>query len=176
MQRKEACKLLTCTQGTITNYLTKVLKGGLGSLKDKRHSNNYKLTSKHLLGVIKEKQEGSWRSARNVSGKVIMYADEMTQAMREAIEEVERRRQVQLQYNREHGITPQTIRKPIRDALVIREEEEELPEESLTPSDAKKLIVKLNKKMREYAKIYEFERAAQVRDHIAKLRKDFNLA
>ena len=116
------------------------------------------------------------RTARNVSGKVILYADEMTQAMKGAIEEVERRRQVQLQYNREHGITPQTIRKPIRDALVIREEEEELPEESLTPSDAKKLIVKLNKKMREYAKIYEFERAAQVRDHIAKLRKDFNLA
>ena len=116
------------------------------------------------------------RTARNVSGKVILYADEMTQAMKGAIEEVERRRQVQLQYNREHGITPQTIRNPIRDALVIREEEEELPEESLTPSDAKKLIVKLNKKMREYAKIYEFERAAQVRDHIAKLRKDFNLA
>ena len=116
------------------------------------------------------------RTARNVSGKVILYADEMTQAMKGAIEEVERRRQVQLQYNREHGITPQTIRKPIRNALVIREEEEELPEESLTPSDAKKLIVKLNKKMREYAKIYEFERAAQVRDHIAKLRKDFNLA
>ena len=116
------------------------------------------------------------RTARNVSGKVILYADEMSQAMKGAIEEVERRRQVQLQYNREHGITPQTIRKPIRDALVIREEEEELPEESLTPSDAKKLIVKLNKKMREYAKIYEFERAAQVRDHIAKLRKDFNLA
>jgi len=66
LQRKEACKLLTCTQGTITNYLTKVLKGGLGSLKDKRHSNNYKLTSKQLLGVIKEKQEGSWRSARKV--------------------------------------------------------------------------------------------------------------
>ena len=116
------------------------------------------------------------RTARNVSGRVILYADEMTQAMREAIAEVERRRQVQLQYNREHGITPQTIRKPIRDALVIREEEEEMPEESLTPSDAKKLIVKLNKKMREYAKIYEFERAAQVRDRIAKLRKDFNLA
>ena len=116
------------------------------------------------------------RTARNVSGKVILYADEMTQAMREAIAEVERRRQVQLQYNREHGITPQTIKKPIRDALVIREEEEELPEEGLTPSDAKKLVVKLNKKMREYAKIYEFERAAQVRDHIAKLRKDFNLA
>ena len=116
------------------------------------------------------------RTARNVSGKVILYADEMTQAMKGAIEEVERRRQVQLQYNREHGITPQTIKKPIRDALVIREEEEEMPEEGLTPSDAKKLVVKLNKKMREYAKIYEFERAAQVRDHIAKLRKDFNLA
>jgi len=115
------------------------------------------------------------RTARNVSGKVILYADEMTQAMREAIAEVERRRQVQLQYNREHGITPQTIKKPIRDALVVQKEEE-MPEEGLTPSDAKKLIGKLNKKMREYAKIYEFERAAQVRDRIIKLRKDFNLA
>ena len=116
------------------------------------------------------------RTARNVSGRVILYADEMTQAMKEAIAEVERRRKVQLLYNKEHGITPQTIKKPIRDSLVIKKEEEEMPDESLTPSDAKKLIGKLNKKMREYAKIYEFERAAQVRDHIAKLRKDFNLA
>jgi len=116
------------------------------------------------------------RTARNVSGRVILYADEMTQAMKEAIAEVERRRKVQLLYNKEHGITPQTIKKPIRDSLVIKKEEEEMPDESLTPSDAKKLIGKLNKKMREYAKIYEFERAAQVRDRIIKLRKDFNLA
>ncbi|MGB9637235.1 MAG: excinuclease ABC subunit UvrB [Microgenomates group bacterium] len=116
------------------------------------------------------------RTARNVSGKVILYADEVTLAIKEAIAEVDRRRRVQLEYNKKHGIVPQTIQKPIRDSLVTREEEEEQPEESLTPSDAKKLIIKLNKKMREYAKIYEFEKAAQVRDRIARLRKDFNLA
>ena len=118
------------------------------------------------------------RTARNVSGKVILYADEVTSAMREALTEVERRRQTQLKYNEEHGITPQTIKKPIRDSLREEtqvEQEEEVDEESLTPADAKKLVVKLNKKMREYAKIFEFEKAAKIRDKIIKLRRDFSL-
>jgi len=119
------------------------------------------------------------RTARNVAGKVILYADEVTQAMAEAIGEVNRRRRIQLEYNKEHGIIPQTIQKPIRDSLreeMAVEAEEEINEESLTPADAKKLVVKLNKKMREYAKIFEFEKAAKIRDKIIRLRKDFNLS
>lgn len=118
------------------------------------------------------------RAARNVSGKVILYADEITPAMKQAVEEVERRRKVQLQYNQEHKITPQTIKKPIREAIVIKAEEEkveDLPTEGLTPADAKKLINQLTKKMREYAKIYDFEKAALFRDKIIKLKEEFNL-
>jgi len=119
------------------------------------------------------------RAARNVSGKVILYADEITLAMKEALAEVERRRQAQLKYNQEHEVTPETIKKPIRDSLrekMAVEAEEEVDEESLTPADAKKLVVKLNKKMREYAKIFEFEKAAKVRDKIITIRKTHNLA
>jgi len=116
------------------------------------------------------------RTARNVLGKVIMYADERTDAMNGAINEVNRRREVQIKYNQDHGITPKTISKPIRDALVEKvEEEEELDISGMTPKDAKKLVAKLNKQMREYAKIFEFERAAKLRDNILKIKKDFNL-
>ncbi len=66
IKRREACGLLTCSQRTLTNYIAKVVKGGLEALKDGRHSNNCKLTSKQLLEVIKEKKKGSWRSARKV--------------------------------------------------------------------------------------------------------------
>jgi len=115
------------------------------------------------------------RAARNSAGKVILYADTMTTAMKGAIEEVERRRNVQSEYNKEHNITPQTIIKPIRGTLVKEEIEEELSEEELTPSDAKKYIEKLNKQMREYAKILEFERAIELRKKIEKLKKKFDL-
>jgi excinuclease ABC subunit B len=125
------------------------------------------------------------RAARNVAGKVILYADFETQAMKEALTEVARRRKVQVEYNEKHGIIPQTIQKPIREALVIQTEEEPafakalagkgIDMEALTPADAKKLITKLKKQMREYAKLLEFERAAQVRNKIENLRKRFDL-
>jgi len=116
------------------------------------------------------------RTARNVLGKVIMYADERTDAMNGAINEVNRRREVQIKYNQEHNITPKTISKPIRDALVEKiEEEEEMDISGMTPKDAKKLVAKLNKQMREYARIFEFERAAKLRDKILDLKKQFNL-
>ncbi len=115
------------------------------------------------------------RTARNVFGKVIMYADEETPAMREAIEEVNRRREVQLKYNEEQGIVPKTISKPIRNPLVEKEIEEEFDESGMTPGEAKKYIKKLNRQMREYAKVFEFEKAAKLRDKIIKLNKDFNL-
>ena len=115
------------------------------------------------------------RAARNVAGKVILYADFETQAMEEALIEVARRREVQVEYNEKHGIVPQTIRKPIREALVIQTEEEELTDEGMTPADAKKTIAKLKKQMREYAKLLEFERAAQARNKIEELKKRFDL-
>jgi len=117
------------------------------------------------------------RAARNVAGKVILYADFETEAMKQALAEVIRRRKIQLEYNAKHGIVPQTIQKPIREALVIpKAEEEELTDEGMTPADAKKEIAKLKKRMREYAKLLEFERAAQVRNRIEDLKKKFDLA
>lgn len=116
------------------------------------------------------------RTARNVKGKVVLYADIETLAMKQAIEEVNRRRKVQLQYNQEHGITPKTISKPIRNALVEKEIEQEIDEKAMTPGEAKKYIKKLNSQMREYARIFEFEKAAKLRDKIIKLRKDFRLS
>jgi len=115
------------------------------------------------------------RTARNVFGKVIMYADQETPAMKEAIEEVNRRREVQLKYNEEQGIIPKTISKPIRNPLVEKEMEEEFDESGMTPGEAKKYIKKLNSQMRQLARIFEFEKAAKLRDKIIKLRKDFNL-
>ncbi len=115
------------------------------------------------------------RTARNVLGKVIMYADERTDAMNGAINEVNRRREVQIKYNEEHGIVPKTISKPIRNALVDKIEEVEEKVEGLTPGEAKKYVAKLSKQMREYAKIFEFERAAKLRDKILTIKKQFNL-
>jgi excinuclease ABC subunit B len=115
------------------------------------------------------------RTARNSAGKVIMYADKTTQAMKEAIEEVERRRNVQLKYNQENGIVPQTIIKSIRNALFTKMEEEAVDETSLTPQEAKNHIEKLSRQMRELAKVLEFEKAAKVRNNIEKIKKKFNL-
>jgi excinuclease ABC subunit B len=116
------------------------------------------------------------RAARNAGGKVILYADRETEAMRQAIDEVLRRRKIQMEYNEKHGIIPQTIQKPIRDSLVILEEEEkELEIEAMTPADAKKEVAKLKKRMREYAKLLEFERAAQIRNKIEDMKIRFNL-
>ncbi len=116
------------------------------------------------------------RAARNSAGKVILYADFETQAMKEALAEVNRRRKIQMEYNEKNGIVPKTISKPIREALVIQEEEVELDVSAMTPADARVEVKKLNKQMREYAKILEFERAAQIRNRIEDLRIRFNLA
>jgi len=115
------------------------------------------------------------RTARNVEGKVILYADSETSAMKEAIGEVNRRRKVQMDYNQKHNITPKTIQKAIRNPLVEKQKEEEFDESGMTPGEAKKYIKKLNSQMREYARIFEFEKAAKLRDKIIKLRKDFRL-
>ena len=122
------------------------------------------------------------RAARNVNGKVIMYADRMSDAMAEAIEETGRRRAIQLEYNAAHGITPRTISKAIRDILVREKEEHRQNQQQsieiikksynvMVPSQRKALIRLLESEMLERAKNLEFEEAAVIRDEIAKLRE-----
>jgi len=115
------------------------------------------------------------RAARNAAGKVILYADEETEAIRESVKEVSRRRQVQLEHNRRHHIIPKTIIKPIRDRIVPKKEKEEIDDTGLTPGEAKKLVGRLGREMRRFAKALEFEKAVEVRDRIESLKKEFDL-
>ena len=110
------------------------------------------------------------RAARNVSGQVILYANEVSSAMREAVEEVERRRKAQLEYNRRYRIKPKGIQKPIRERIVEKNSKlDEIDLEGLTPGEAKRLIPKLRRQMRQAAAALDFEKAAEVRDLIQKL-------
>ena len=120
------------------------------------------------------------RSARNVDGKVIMYADKTTDSMRVAIDETNRRRELQEKYNLEHGITPKTIKKSIENNLLslvasYRSLEdiiaEEMTELKIEKKDLPKLLNKLEKDMHKAAKLLDFERATQIRDQIKKLRE-----
>ncbi|NLZ93661.1 MAG: excinuclease ABC subunit UvrB [Firmicutes bacterium] len=117
------------------------------------------------------------RAARNVNGKVIMYADKITDSMRVAIDETERRRSLQLAYNQKHGITPATIQKAVHDVIEastpVTETTPGLTEkevEQMSAAQRKKTIIKLEKEMKEAAKNLEFERAAHLRDLIFSLR------
>ena len=117
------------------------------------------------------------RAARHSDGHVIMYADTVTGSMQRAIDETYRRRRVQLAYNEQHGITPQGIRKAIRDLTDrVRAVAEERAEyvaagpAQLAKDDLARLIRDLEKQMKDAAKALEFERAALLRDHIAELR------
>ena len=117
------------------------------------------------------------RAARNADGHVIMYADNMTDSMKKAIDETERRRKVQMQYNEEHGITPQTIRKAVRDLISISKEitkEQaafEKDPESMNLGELRKLIADVEKKMRKAAADLSFEAAAELRDRMLELKK-----
>lgn len=108
------------------------------------------------------------RAARNVNGTVIMYADTVTEAMRRAIEETNRRRRKQLKYNEEHGITPQTVVKAVRDMTGRRHEEIEV--ENIPPEDLPLVIRDLEREMRAAAANLEFERAAAIRDKLLMLK------
>ncbi|HYF95393.1 MAG TPA: excinuclease ABC subunit UvrB [Symbiobacteriaceae bacterium] len=114
------------------------------------------------------------RAARNAEGKVIMYADRMTDSMNKAISETNRRRAIQAEYNRAHGIVPQTIIKPVRDVLQAVKPAEDKPVTNIleTPKkDIPQIIDKLRKEMKEAAKNLEFERAAELRDLVIELEK-----
>ena len=110
------------------------------------------------------------RAARNTEGKVIMYADELTESMEKAISETNRRRKIQDEYNQEHGITPQTIKKSIRDSIKASFVEDIQEEYKLDKNtDLKDMIAKLTDEMLKYASTMEFEKAAEVRDKIKEL-------
>ncbi|MCI9109940.1 MAG: excinuclease ABC subunit UvrB, partial [Lachnospiraceae bacterium] len=117
------------------------------------------------------------RAARNAEGHVIMYADNMTDSMRAAIQETNRRREIQNKYNEEHGITPQTIQKAVRELIsiskVIAKEEVnfEKDPESMSREELEKLIAKVQKKMKQAAADLNFEAAADLRDKMAELKR-----
>ena len=118
------------------------------------------------------------RAARNVDGHVIMYADTITDSMQAAITETERRRKIQMAYNEEHGITPQTIQKAIRDVISITKEDEkedvgrrlQKDMESMDKKELKEMIAKLTKKMNQAAAELNFEEAAVLRDELKKYK------
>ncbi|MDY2861668.1 MAG: excinuclease ABC subunit UvrB [Oscillospiraceae bacterium] len=112
------------------------------------------------------------RAARNAHGQVIMYADVVTRSMERAITETYRRREIQIKYNREHGIVPQTIKKDIRGIIEISSKEDSPKKQAKRMSKAEKeqLIERLTKEMKQAAKILDFEHAAYLRDRIEKLR------
>ncbi len=112
------------------------------------------------------------RAARNSDGKVIMYADKMTDSMTYAINETARRREIQESYNEEHGITPTTIKKSIRDSISVKLEvsEETKTVSELTKKEKEKIIKDLEKEMRGAARKLDFEKAAELRDIILELK------
>jgi len=126
------------------------------------------------------------RAARNVRGRVIMYADKETAAMRTAIEETDRRRAIQLAYNEEHGITPETIQKGISDITDFLSLESKVPERSrkararaareqgMSPEEIQKTIVELEEEMLLAADDLRFEYAAKLRDEIKALRVELD--
>ena len=116
------------------------------------------------------------RAARNAQGRVIMYADTVTDSMRNAIEETNRRRTIQQKYNEEHGITPQTIKKAVRDLISIsksiakEEARFEKDPESMSRKELEKLIADIQKKMKKAAAELDFETAAELRDKMMELK------
>lgn len=110
------------------------------------------------------------RAARNSSGHVIMYADEISDAMNKAIKETERRRHLQEAYNQKYNITPKTIQKEIRDLISNNKETEEKIDTKLSKEEEKKLIITLEKEMKEAASNLDFERAMELRDILYELK------
>ena len=139
-----------------------------------------------LVGILDADKEGYLRSgtsliqtigraARHVEGKVIMYADAVTESMAKAIGETRRRRELQVAYNKEHNIEPRSVRKEVRDILSMvgatEETQADIRREKLPRDVAMRMASELEKKMREYAANLEFEKAAALRDELIELRK-----
>ena len=120
------------------------------------------------------------RAARNAEGHVIMYADTITDSMRIALDETNRRREIQMRYNEEHGITPRTIKKAVRDLIsiskVIAKEELQFEKdpESMNRKELEKLIADVQKKMQKAAADLNFEAAAELRDKMLELKQKLN--
>ena len=120
------------------------------------------------------------RAARNSEGHVIMYADKMTDSMQMAIDETMRRREIQMAYNQEHGITPQTIQKAVRDLISISQKVDtgemlmEKDVESMSREELEKTVEKVTKKMKKAAAELNFEAAAELRDQLVELKKALN--
>ncbi|MED3052396.1 excinuclease ABC subunit B [Bacillus thuringiensis] len=118
------------------------------------------------------------RAARNENGRVIMYADRITRSMGIAIEETQRRRTIQEAYNKEHGITPKTIQKGVRDVIRATTTAEEtetyeaIPAKKMTKKEREKTIAKMEAEMKEAAKALDFERAAELRDLLLELKAE----
>ncbi|MBQ5375538.1 MAG: excinuclease ABC subunit UvrB [Lachnospiraceae bacterium] len=144
-----------------------------------------------LVAIIDADKEGFLRSetsliqtigraARNAEGRVIMYADNMTDSMKAAIEETERRRKIQMAYNEEHGITPQTIKKAVRDLIAISKsvaKEDatfQKDPESMSKKELEKLIAQVEKRMKKAAAELDFESAATLRDQLFDLKVKYN--
>lgn len=119
------------------------------------------------------------RAARNVDGKVVMYADEVTESMKKAIDETNRRRRIQMEYNVKHGITPRSVQKGVRDVIESAKTVEGYVKEGIDKDEEyfadrkgmQELIEKMTREMKKAAKELRFEQAAELRDKIAKLRK-----
>ena len=136
-----------------------------------------------LVAILDADKEGLFRSetsliqtigraARNASGKVIMYADTITRSMKNAISETNRRREIQMAYNKEHGIVPKTIVKSVHDVIDIgkKVQDDKKKQKKLTRAEKDKLIIELTNEMHKAARALDFERAAYLRDRIKELR------
>lgn len=110
------------------------------------------------------------RAARNANGKVIMYADYVSEAMKIAIDETERRRKIQEEYNRKHNIVPKTIIKSISDAITNEVEEEKIEKQKYSKKELNNMIIRLETEMKEAASRLDFERATELRDIIFELK------
>ncbi len=115
------------------------------------------------------------RAARNSEGRVIMYADKITRSMKKAIDETERRRKIQTEFNKKHGITPTTIKKNISEIIQVTKSTNEIEEvkEEFSHEQVENIIINLETEMYKAAEELDFERAAEIRDQIAKMKREF---
>lgn len=112
------------------------------------------------------------RAARNKNGKVIMYADTVSDSMNIAIKETNRRRKIQEEYNKIHNITPKTIKKEIADIITNEVDEKEIKQEKMSKTDKNKLMIKIEEEMKEAARNLDFERAMELRDILFELKSE----